>query len=480
MTTQRGRILRGQRPSSRRVKIERQRAQPVDVARPPARAPRHPSVWFVVAGFAGLILVGTVLLMLPLATRAPGGAEWSTALFTATSAVCVTGLIVVDTHDNWTPFGQAVILLLIQLGGLGFMTSSTILLLVFGRRLSLGQRVMMTESLGQLGSQRLRPLVVRIVLATIAIEAVGAMILVALLESDSEGVNGRELWRGLFISVSAFNNAGFDIEGGFRSLAGHQGNVALLGAVAALITLGGTGYVVWADVVRARRWGRMAPETRVILGATSLLLAGGTALLLLSDLGGEGAFASVAPAQAATSAAFMSVSARTAGFAVFDLAVLSDGGRLVMMALMFVGGAPGSTAGGIKLTTLVVLVFAIMSALRQREQVVVGRRSVALGTVQRAAAVAALATAVVFGQTLLLAMFSGFPLSDVLFEATSAFATVGLSTGITPKLEVPAQLVLVVGMFIGRLGPLTLALALAGSYGAQVQVRYPETPMRIS
>ncbi len=181
-----------------------------------------------------------------------------------------------------------------------------------------------------------------------------------------------------------------------------------------------------------------------------------------------------------TSAAFMSVSARTAGFAVFDMAALSEGGRLVMMALMFVGGAPGSTAGGIKLTTLVVLVFAIMAALRQREQVVVSRRSVALGTVQRAAAVTALAAAVVFGQALLLAMLTGFPLSDVLFEATSAFATVGLSTGITPKLEVWARLVLVVGMFIGRLGPLTLALALAGSYSAHVQVRYPEAPVRIS
>ncbi len=215
------------------------------------------------------------MLMLPLATRAPGGAEWSTALFTATSAVCVTGLIVVDTYDDWTPFGQAVILLLIQLGGLGFMTSSTVLLLVFGRRLSLGQRVVLADSLGHLGSQSLRPLVVRIVLATIAIEAVGAAIVFALLAVDSEAVNGRELWRGLFVSVSAFNNAGFDIEGGFRSLADHQGNAALLGVIAALITLGGTGYAVWADVVRARRWGRLALETRVILGTTSTLLISG-------------------------------------------------------------------------------------------------------------------------------------------------------------------------------------------------------------
>ena len=493
MTSQRGRLLRGRRPTDRRVKIERQREQQVDVVRPSVRTPRHPSAWFVVAGFAALILVGTVLLMLPAATRAPAGADWSTALFTATSAVCVTGLTVVDTHDAWTPFGQAVILLLIQLGGLGFMTSSTILLLLFGQRLSLSQRVVMSESLGRLGSQRLRPLVVRIVLTTLAIEAIGAAALVALLLADGGGVSGREAWRGVFFAVSAFNNAGFDVEGGFQSLVGHRGNEALLGVVAVLITLGGVGYAVWADVARARRWGRLAVETRVILASTAVLLVAGAGLLLLAEVGtsgptsrtgagaagGAGALAGLSPAEAVTASMFMSVSTRTAGFAVYDLAVLSEAGRLVMMALMFVGAAPGSTAGGIKLTTLAVLVFAILAALRRREQVVVGQRSVSVGTVQRATAVAVLAALVVFGQALLIALLTGLPISDVLFEATSAFGTVGLTTGITPQVDVWSRLVLVVGMFIGRLGPLTLALALAGGDRGPA-VRYPETPVLIS
>jgi trk system potassium uptake protein TrkH len=479
MSWERGRRLRGQRPGDTRVRIARRREQQVEVRRREVRRPAQPSVLYLVGGFALLIALGTILLLLPISTRAEGSTDWHVALFTATSAVCVTGLAVTDTYDTWTTFGQAVILALIQLGGLGFMTSATLLFMFLGRKLSLSQRLVMADTLGRLGNLPMGTLVRRIVIATLLLEALGAILLVGVFATSDGELTGLTVWRGVFTSVSAFNNAGFDIEGGYRSLIDYRGNVGVVVVVAALITLGGTGYAIWSDVWLRRRWGRFALDTKIALSTSAVLVVVGTVTIFIFESIEGGVFVGAPRWTGALDAFSMSVSARTAGFTVIDLAQANETTRIMLIGLMFIGGASVSTAGGIKLTTFTVLLFAILASLRGSDHITAFGRSVSHTVVFRALSVALLAVAVVFALTTGLTMLTDAPLSDVSFESTSAFGTVGLSTGLTPDLSVPARLLIIVGMFVGRLGPLTVALALAGRHHERQLVRYPEESVSI-
>lgn len=479
MTWERGRRIRGQRPGNMRVRIARRREQQVEVRRREIRRPAQPSVLYLVGGFALLIALGTVLLLLPISTRAEGSTSWHVALFTATSAVCVTGLTVVDTYDTWTTFGQAVILALIQLGGLGFMTSATLLFMFLGRKLSLSQRVMMAETLGRLGNLPVSTLVRRIILTTLAIEAMGALLLVAFFSRSAGALTGHTVWQGVFTAVSAFNNAGFDIEGEFRSLTGYRADVGILGVVAVLILFGGTGYAIWSDVWRRRRWHRLALDSKIVLSTTAVLLGFGAVTLFAFESIEGGAFVGRPRWEAALDSITMSVVARTAGFTVIDVSQASETSLITLIGLMFIGGASVSTAGGIKLTTFTVLLFAIFASVRGSDHITAFGRSVSHTVVFRAMAVALLSVAVVFALAIGLTMLTNAPLEDVAFESASAFGTVGLSTGLTPDLSVPARLLIIVGMFVGRLGPLTVALALAGRHHERQLVRYPEESISI-
>jgi trk system potassium uptake protein TrkH len=408
-----------------------------------------------------MIAIGTAVLMLPISSAEGRWTPPIDALFTATSAVCVTGLVVVDTGTYWSPFGQAAILVLIQLGGLGFMTASTLLLFVLvGRRTALRDRVLVQASGGAADLASATVVLRRVAVFTVLVEAVGIVVLlIAFLRQGIDPLTS--LWWGVFHGISAFNNAGFDVTGGFRSLTPFAGDVLVLGTVAGLFVLGGLGFAIVGDIAYKRRWTRLALETKLVVLSTVVLLVGGAVAIALLESSNPATLGGLEPLERIWNAAFTSATARTAGFNSIPTESLVVPSLAIIAAFMFIGGASGSTAGGIKVNTFSLLLVAIISTIRgERSATALGRR-VPDETVFRALSVALLAVALVFAVTLGLALSLEARFIEVVFEAVSAFGTVGLSTGITPELPDPARLLVVVAMFAGRLGPLTLVLALA-------------------
>ncbi|MQA00189.1 MAG: Trk family potassium uptake protein [Dehalococcoidia bacterium] len=470
---------RGERPGDVRIRRGRRRSRTIEVTRP--RGPRRdlPAVLYLIIGFLGLILVGTALLLLPFATRSGDQASLMTALFTATSAACVTGLVVVDTYDFWSPFGQAVILALIQLGGLGFMSGSTLLLLLLGRRISYSQRMFTGEVLGRLGTERVTTLLKRILLMTVIVEGFAAVGLIVFFSIDANEVSANQVWRGAFTGISAFNNAGFDLEGGFRSMTEFQGNPFVLGTIAATATIGATGYAVVSDVWRERRWRRLELNSKIVLLTSGLLAAIGAAVILTDYIFPGGTYSDDPAWMAVLGAIVESLYARTSGFTAVEVGAVRDETLLFMSGLMFIGGASGSTAGGIKIQTFSSLLFAIVASLRGDEHVHAFDREIPWRQVNRALSIALLSVAFVFAITFALSHTTDRPMMDVLFEVVSAFATCGLSVGMTPETNDAARAILVLAMFVGRLGPLTIALALAARFGGPERLRFPEADITI-
>ena len=427
-------------------------------------------------GFALLTVVGTILLMLPV-SHANG--EWTPILdaaLSAVSAACVTGLVVVDTGTYWSAFGQAVIVVLVQLGGFGFMIFSTFLLRLAGRQISLRERLLLSESLGGGAFGSALGLARRILLFTVVVEGTGALVLtVAFLESQPLAT---ALWWGVFHSITAFNNAGFDLTGGFRSMVPYQGSPTVLLALSVLVILGSISYSVMEDVIRRRRFQRLTLDSKLVLVTTLGLLIGGTLLLLFTERANGGTFAPMSAGAQLLNAFFQSTMTRSAGFNSVDLAAMTDGGLLVLIGLMMIGGAAGSTAGGIKVQTLGILLSATASAIRGLPDVVAFERRVPIPDILRAIAVTVLAFTLVFLATFLLGLTSVQPFLRELFEAVSAFATAGMSTGLTVESSASGRLILMLLMFVGRLGPLTLAVALAErAHGSPL--RWPSEAVRI-
>jgi trk system potassium uptake protein TrkH len=458
-------IHEGQRPGDRRVRVERRRPEEFQV-KPPRRLRRAPqpavSLIFL---FVVLIAIGTVLLMLPISTVSGESARFIDALFTATSAACVTGLVVFDTATYWSPFGQVVIMLLIQAGGFGIMAGSTLLLFLFiGRRTTLRDRVLVQESLGgiQLGS--VTTLLKRIAIFTIVCELVGAIVLsIAFVSGPEAGPPGNPLgiWWGIFHSISAFNNAGFDLTGDFRSLIPFRDDWIVLLSHALLLVLGGLGFAIVGDAVAKGRWTRMALETKVVLSLTGALLVAGAVGIALTEWSNPATLGALPPEQRFLNAFFESATLRTAGFTALDTGALVETTLFIVMALMFIGGASGSTAGGIKVNTLGVLLIAVASTVRGHPSAAAFGRRIQHQTVYRAIAVVLLAAIFVFAVGIGLSLTTDAAFVQTLFESISAFGTVGASTGITRDLSDPARLITTAAMFAGRLGPLTLVLALA-------------------
>jgi trk/ktr system potassium uptake protein len=415
----------------------------------------------LVSGFAILIAIGTGLLLLPL-SRAPGTpADLVVALFTATSAVCVTGLVVVDTATHWSPFGQVVIVGLVQVGGFGFMTGSTLLLLLFvGGRIGLRDRLLAQASTGGLELGGVLSIVRRIGLFTLVAEAAGATVLFAAFLAGGRGV-GESAWFGVFHSITAFNNAGFDLFGEFRSLAEFGSSPLVLLTLGALIILGGVSVAIVADVLARRRWGRLVLESKVVILTTLVLIVGGAVAFALLEWSNPATLGALPAQDRPLNALFESVTLRSGGFAVFDQGGLGEAALFVAMGLMFIGGASGSTAGGIKVNTFSVLLIAIVSTVRGRPSAEAFGRRMPHEVIYRALSVALLSVAFVFTIAFGMEILAGTEFVDTIFEAISAFGTVGLTTGITTELPDSARLLLAVAMFGGRLGPLTLALALA-------------------
>ena len=455
----------GRRVGDRRVRVQRTQPQQFEV-KPPKRLrrPPHPALSLLLL-FVVLISVGTVLLMLPVSAADGSATRFIDALFTATSASCVTGLVVVDTATHWSPFGQVVIMVLIQAGGFGIMAGSTLLLLIFlGRRTTLRDRVLVQESLGGLQLGTVTTILKRIAIFTIVTELIGAVILsISFMAGPEAGPRWHPLgiWWGIFHSVSAFNNAGFDLTGGFRSLIPFVDDWVVLLTVAVLLTLGGLGFAIVGDALGKRRWKRMALETKLVLATTAALLIGGTVLIGATEWSNPQTLGALPAEQRLLNALFESATLRTAGFTALDTGAFVEATLFVVMALMFIGGASGSTAGGIKVNTFAVLLTAIVSTVRGQPSAMAFGRRIPHATVYRALAVALLAIAFVFVIGLGVTLTSQATFVQTLFEAVSAFGTVGASTGLTPELSDPARMIIAFAMFVGRLGPLTLVLALA-------------------
>ena len=454
----------GRRPGDRRVRVERTRPEEFTVKSPKRLRHAPPPAVSLLLLFAILITVGTLLLMLPIASASGEATRFIDALFTATSASCVTGLVVLDTANHWSPFGQVVIMVLIQLGGFGIMAGSTLLLFLFLRRTTLRDRVLVQESLGgmQLGS--VTTLVKRIAIFTLVCELIGAVVLsIAFMAGPEAGPKWHPMgiWWGIFHSISAFNNAGFDLTGGFQSLIPFRDDWVVLLTHGLLLVLGGLGFAIVGDAVARRRWSRMALETKLVISATIVLLVGGTVLIGLIEWNNPATLGAMPAEQRVLNAFFESATLRTAGFTALDTGALVESTLFVVMALMFIGGASGSTAGGIKVNTFAVLVIAIISTVKGEPSATAFGRRIKHAIVYRALAVLMLAIGFVFLTGLGLTLTTDATFVQTLFEAVSAFGTVGASTGITPELSDPARIITAFAMFVGRLGPLTLVLALA-------------------
>jgi trk system potassium uptake protein TrkH len=452
----------GRRLGDQRVRVERVTPQAYQVEREHRmRRPPPPPAVVLVMGFAVLIAAGTVLLMLPLASADGTWTRPVDALFIATSAVCVTGLVVVDTATHWSPFGQVVILGLIQAGGFGFMTGSTLLLfLLVGRRTGLRDRILAQASTGVQDLGSVTTVIRRVAVFTVIAEGIGAVVL-TLGFLDRYGDAGRAVWHGIFHAVSAFNNAGFDLVGGFRSLTPFANDPLILVPIGSLIVLGGLGYAIVGDAIAKRRWSRFALETKLVLLTSATLLLVGTAAIAVFEWSNPATLGRMPEPQRLLNALFESTTLRTAGFSALPTGELAVASLFVVMALMFIGGASGSTAGGIKVNTFAILLFTIVSTARGRPSAEAFGRRVPHILIYRALSVALLSVAAVFVIALGLQVLAGGTFVEVLFESVSALGTVGSSTGITSGLPDGARLWLVPAMFIGRLGPLTLVLALS-------------------
>ncbi len=460
------------------MRVPRQLSQSVRAApRQPARAPIRPAV-SLAAGFVGLISLGTILLLLPVAHEPGRSTDFLTALFTATSAVCVTGLTVVVTSEHWSAFGHAVILALVQIGALGFVTGAIVILTLVGRRTSSRERMLFGQPLGLREPGGMIGLVWRIALLTLAVEAVGFALLYWRVAPDASVEN--PAWWAVFHAISAFANAGFDIESGGQSLARLLQDPITLAIFAALILVGGLGFTVIFDLVRQRRWRRLSLESRLVLSTIPVLLVLGFVTLLVLTPELDGAVAESDIGTRATAAAFHTVS-RTAGFRAVDMGGLPIDTLVAIMMLMFVGGASASVAGGITINSFSVLLVGTLSHIRGRRVPQAFGRTIANVTVMRALTVTLLSATAVVLATIFMSIAergSSHELSNLLFEAISAFAVVGYSTGITKDLTVVSKIILVLTMFTGRLGALTLAQALV-TRERHALVQYPEETIKV-
>jgi trk system potassium uptake protein TrkH len=440
-------------------------------------------VRLLIGSFLILISVGTVLLKLPWATPPDKPIGWIDALFTATSAACVTGLTVRDTGSEFTLFGQLVILGLIQAGGLGLLTFSTFLLALFGGRVSLTQRTIFEQTLAARFGGRLRPVLRLVIVFTFVIESAGALLL--FLRWLPEMGAGRAAYYGIFHAVSAFCNAGFGLRP--NNLVAWRADPMVILTVAALIILGGLGFFTVDEILETRKTRRpLSVHSKLALAVSGALIALGAVVIWILEAGRS--FAGMGAGEQALAAFFQSVTTRTAGFNSMDLSTLAPGSLFFMTLLMFIGGSPGSTAGGIKTTTLGVLAATMYSRLLGRTRVNVFRRTLEPVTVRNALTVALGGTlgAIVALFALILLQSPGGTIEqerslffDYLFETVSALATVGLSTGITADLTPASRLLVTLLMFFGRMGPLTLASALATDRSCLTDWRYAEEEVMV-
>ena len=430
--------------------------------------------------FALIILAGAFLLTLPVASRTGVSCGFRPALFTATSATCVTGLVLYDTWSQWSGFGQTVIICLIQLGGLGFMSVATMVVFLLRRKVGLKQRLVMAQALSLNDMDGVVRLQKWVIVGSLSIEAIGALIL-TLRFLPEYGFATALKW-GVFHSISAFCNAGFDIFGCITpgaSLMEFQSDPVVLLTLGALVIIGGLGFLVWEEVIRVRRFKKMSVYTRLVLVTTLALLILGTVSIAALEWNNPATLGGMSWGDKLLNSFFQSVTVRTAGFAAVDQAVLTDAGKGATIVLMLIGGSSGSTAGGVKTVTMMVLLLFLWTRARGRSTVCVFHRTIPNGQVMNAMTIVAiLAGLAVFGGIFICAT-SPVSFTDGLYESVSALATVGLTAGVTTKLSTAAQILMIVYMYFGRVGVLTISLGFLMGREAEERFRYAQTNLLI-
>lgn len=430
--------------------------------------------------FALIILAGAFLLTLPAASRTGVSCGFRPALFTATSATCVTGLVLYDTWSQWSGFGQTVIICLIQLGGLGFMSVATMVVFLLRRKVGLKQRLVMAQALSLNDMDGVVRLQKWVIVGSLSIEAIGALIL-TLRFLPEYGFATALKW-GVFHAISAFCNAGFDIFGCITpgaSLMEFQSDPVVLLTLGALVIIGGLGFLVWEEVVRVRRFRKMSVYTRLVLVTTLALLILGTVSIAALEWNNPATLGGMSWGDKLLNSFFQSVTVRTAGFAAVDQAVLTDAGKGATIVLMLIGGSSGSTAGGVKTVTMMVLLLFLWAQARGRNTVCVFHRTIPNGQVMNAMTIVAILSGLaVFGGIFICAT-SPVSFTDGLYESVSALATVGLTAGVTTKLSAAAQILMIVYMYFGRVGVLTISLGFLMGREAEERFRYAQTNLLI-
>ncbi|HEY0827179.1 MAG TPA: TrkH family potassium uptake protein [Bacilli bacterium] len=418
-----------------------------------------------------MIFLGAVLLSLPISSKDGSPLPFIDALFTSTSATCVTGLVTVDTGTTYSVFGQIVILMLIQVGGIGFVTMATLFALVLKKKISLRERLILQEALNQINMEGIVRLIRKVVLYSLVIELVGAVIFT--LRWSYEMSFGKAAYFGMFHAVSLFNNAGFDLFEEFRSLTGHVTDPIVNVVSCVLIVLGGIGFIVLSDLLEFRKIKRLSLHSKVVLTTTGGLILFGAVIILIFEFTNSKTLGPLDTSGKILASFFQSITTRSGGVSTVDIASLRQASQFFMIILMFIGGSPGSTAGGIKTTTFTILIGAVLAMFRGKDDIVLFHFRLAKDRIYKALTLTLTALIVIIFVAMLLSTTQDYPFLMILFETTSAFGTVGLSMGLTPHLTDFGKVMIILTMFAGRLGPLTMAYAL-GNTNEKKLYRHPE------
>ncbi len=440
-------------------------------------------VQIIPASFFIAIMIGTLLLMLPVSSAAAGGTDFLTALFTATTSICVTGLVVVDTYAHWSLFGQIVIMILIQIGGLGMIAIAFTIMLLTRRKFSLTDRMLLRDAFNLNTNNKILDFLVKVLKGTFLVEGIGA-VFYSFVFIPEFGVK-KGLWSAIFNSVSAFCNAGMDVLGN-NSLGNYSNDPIVMTVTMTLIILGGIGFVVWFDVMERTKEGvrkrflpsnvieRLSEHTKLVLSFTLFLLFGGALIFFILEYNNPGTIGNLSFGGKLVNSFFESVTLRTAGFTTFPQENLSKASCIVAYAFMFIGGSPIGTAGGIKTTTFFLLVMNVRSYLRNQDDKVIFRHRVSEESMRKASAIVFVSAGTVILLTIILLVVNPVPLEDALYEVVSACGTVGLSRGLTSSLGTLGRITIIIGMYLGRIGPISLVALFSKNSADANKIKYSE------
>lgn len=429
-------------------------------------------VQILALGFILLILVGALILTLPISTTSGESTNFLDALFTATSAVCVTGLIVVDTGSYWNSFGQTVIMILIEIGGLGFMSFTTLIAIILGKKITLRERLILQDAMNTFNIQGLVKMVKYVLVFTVSVQFFGALLLST--QFVPEHGLGRGIFYSIFHSISAFCNAGFDVLGKSNSLISYNSNVVVITVISSLIIIGGLGFTVWSELYSSKSLKRVSLHSKMVILMTTVLVLGGAILMFLFEHNNVNTMANMSFVDKVMNSFFASVTPRTAGFNSISTEGMTTAGQFLTIILMFIGGSPGSTAGGIKTTTIGILIVTVICVVRGREDSEVFHKRFSKDIVYKAFTLVFIGFSLVIAVTMLLSYTEkGASFISLFYETVSALGTAGLTLGLTPQLSSIGKVLIIFMMYLGRVGPLTVVLSITKKK-INSGIRYPE------